>query len=268
MITNTSPSTVEESALIPAQRHELILQHLGIQKISSCAALARLLNVSESTIRRDLEMLESLGVLERTRGGAILSQRIRHEAEYIKRIQSHTEEKRRIGVAAAGLIEEGDVVFINSGTTTAQVIQAIYNIPNVTVITNNTSPINEPHEIDYELVLLGGAFLPQSNAVVGLFTSENIDQIYATKSFIGVEGISLKYGCTVSTYQEAEIIRLMIEHTQGPVIVVADHSKWGAVSNHRIAKIDAINKLVTDEKFDINARVTLVSRAVDVIIAK
>jgi len=268
MINPARPSTVIESSLIPAQRHELILQNLAIQKINSCAALAKLLNVSESTIRRDLEVLESQGVLERTRGGAILSQRIRHEAEYIQRAQSHIEEKRRIGAAAAGLIEEGDVVFINSGTTTAQVIQSIHDITNVTIITNNTSPLNDPHEIDFELVLLGGAFLPQSNAVMGLFTTDNLDQIYATKSFIGIEGISLKYGCTVSTHPEAEIIRLMIEHTQGPVIVVADHSKWGAVSNHRIARIDQINKLVTDAEFDINARVTLISRSVDVIIAK
>jgi DeoR/GlpR family transcriptional regulator of sugar metabolism len=264
---NSDPS-VENNTLIPAQRHEFILKNLAVEKINSCTTLAKLLGVSESTIRRDLEVLESQGVLERTRGGAILSQRIRHEAEYIKRAQSHINEKQRIGAFAAQLIDEGDVVYINSGTTTAQVIQHIQKTPTITVITNNTSPLNEPHELDYELILLGGAFLPQSNAVVGPFTTDNINQIYATKAFIGVEGISLKYGCTVSTPQEAEIIRRMIEHTQGPVIVVADHSKWGAVSNHLIARIDQIASLVTDDQFDINARVALASRSVDVLIAK
>jgi DeoR/GlpR family transcriptional regulator of sugar metabolism len=117
------------------------------------------------------------------------------------------------------------------------------------------------------LVLLGGTFLPLSNAVVGLFTGDNINQVYATKSFIGIEGISLKYGCTVSTHSEAEIIRLMIERTQGPVAIVADHSKWGAVSNHQIAKIDQFHKFVTDRGFDPNARIALATRSVDVIIA-
>jgi DeoR/GlpR family transcriptional regulator of sugar metabolism len=256
-----------DGSQIPAQRYEFILKQLVANKIVTCGSLASNLNVSESTIRRDLEWLESQGTLERTRGGAILSLRIHAEAEYVQRAQSYSEEKYQIGVAAADLIEPGDVVFINSGTTTAQVIQQIHKTSNLTVITNNTSPLNNPREIDYELVLLGGTFLPQSNAVVGLFSADNIDQIFATKAFIGVEGISLKYGCTVSTYAEAEIIRQMIEHTQGPVVIVADHSKWGAVSNHQIAKIDQIHKFVTDDSFDATARIALAARSVEVMIA-
>jgi len=253
--------------LIPAQRYELIIKHLTSHKIASNASLANLLNVSESTIRRDLEELETQGVLERTRGGAILSQRIRMEEEYLQRAQSHIQEKKQIGKKAASLVEAGDLVFINSGTTTAEVIRQIKGIPNVTVITNNTSAISEAREIDFELILLGGTFLPLSNAVVGLFTSDNVNQIYATKAFIGVEGISLKYGCTVSTHQEAEIIRLMIEHTQGPVTIVSDHSKWGAVSNHLIARIEQIHKVVIDPGLDLTARVSLAARSVDVILA-
>ncbi|MGB9674270.1 MAG: DeoR/GlpR family DNA-binding transcription regulator, partial [Anaerolineales bacterium] len=181
--------------------------------------------------------------------------------------QRFIEEKRSIGMVAASLIEAGDLVFINSGTTTAQLIQNIHGIPNLTIITNNTSALTDNHDADYEIVFLGGKYLPLSQAVVGTFTTENLGQIYATKAFIGVEGISLKYGCTVSTFSEAEIIRLMIAHTQGPVIIVADHTKWGAVSNHLIARIDQINKLVTDEGFDQNARMSLLARSVDVVIA-
>lgn len=260
-------SSTPASVLIPAQRHELILKHLSMHKISSCATLAEYLNVSESTIRRDLEILESQGLIERTRGGAILNEHIRAEAEYVQRAQRFIEEKRSIGMAAASLIEPGDLVFINSGTTTSQIIQNIYGIPNVTVITNNTSALTDVHDHDYELILLGGTYLPLSKAVIGSFTTDNLSQIYATKAFIGVEGISIKYGCTVSTFPEAEIIRMMIEHTQGPVIIVADHTKWGAVSNHLIARIDQINKLVTDEGFDPNARIALLARSVDVIVA-
>jgi|YelNatPaOPRAMG01_1025707.scaffolds.fasta_scaffold08058_6 DeoR family fructose operon transcriptional repressor len=267
MVNQSFLMTTPAPVLIPAQRHELILKHLTLHKISSCAALADYLQVSESTIRRDLEALENQGLIERTRGGAILNEHIRAEAEYVQRAQRFIEEKRSIGMAAASLIEPGDLVFINSGTTTAQLIQNIHGIPNVTLITNNTSALTDVHDADYELILLGGKYLPLSQAVVGTFTTDNLNQIYATKAFIGVEGISLKYGCTVSTFPEAEIIRLMVAHTQGPVIIVADHTKWGAVSNHLIARIEQINKLVTDEGFDANARLALLSRSVDVVIA-
>ena len=98
--------------------------------------------------------------------------------------------------------------------------------------------------------------------------TDNLNRLYATKCFIGVEGISLKYGCTVSTFAEAEIIRMMIEHTQEQVVIVADHTKWGSVSNHLIARIDQIHTLVTDEGFDVNARISLLGRSVDVIVAR
>lgn len=259
--------TTPTAVLIPAQRHELILKHLSLYKISSCATLADYLQVSESTIRRDLEILEKQGLVERTRGGAILNEHIRAEAEYVQRAQRFIEEKRSIGKIAATLIEAGDMVFINSGTTTSQLIQNIHGIPKVTLVTNNTSALTDGQDTDFELNLLGGKYLPVSQAVFGYFALDNLNQIYATKTFIGVEGLSIKYGCTVSTFAEAEIIRTMIAHTQGPVIIVADHTKWGAVSNHLVARIDQINKLVTDEGFDPNARISLLSRAVDVIIA-
>jgi len=121
--------TIPNPVLIPAQRHELILKHLSAHKISSCATLADYLQVSESTIRRDLEALENQGLVERTRGGAILNEHIRAEAEYVQRAQRFIEEKRLIGKVAATLIEPGDLVFINSGTTTAQLIQSIHGIP-------------------------------------------------------------------------------------------------------------------------------------------
>ncbi len=254
-------------SLIPAQRHELLLKYLSAHRIASCAALADALNVSESTVRRDLEILEKQGLIERTRGGAILNERIRYEAEFVQRAQRMIEEKRQIGCAAAALIEAGDVVFANSGTTTEQVLRHIRGVPNVTVFTNNTALLNDSHDLDYELVLLGGSYLPLSKAVVGPLTSSNLGQVYATKTFIGVEGISLRYGCTVSTFPEAEIIRLMIEHTQGPVIIVTDHTKWGAVSNHLIARLEQVDKVVTDGGLDVNARMALVSRSIEVIVA-
>jgi DeoR family fructose operon transcriptional repressor len=255
-------------SLIPAQRHELILKHLAINKIASSASLSKILNVSESTIRRDLEILDNQGVIERTRGGAILSQRIRVETEYMQRAQQYIDEKQRIGFATAELIKEGDIVFVNSGTTAAQVIKHIHGKPNLTIITNNTTALIDAHDIDFELALLGGFFLPRSNAVIGPFAIDNVRNVFATKCIIGVDGISIRYGCTVPTSAEAEVVRTMMENTQGSIIIVSDHSKWGSVSNYRVARIDQINTFVTDENLDPAARVDLAARSVDVIIAK
>ena len=261
-------NTITPLVLIPAQRHELILKHLARNKIASCAGLSKILNVSESTIRRDLEILDRQGVIERTRGGAILNQRIRVETEYMQRAQQYIDEKQRIGFAAAEIIREGDIVFVNSGTTTAQVIRHIHGKSNVTVITNNTTALVDAHDIDFELVLLGGFFLPRSNAVIGPFATDNLRNVFATKCIIGIDGISIRYGCTVPTSAEAEVVRTMMENTQGSVIIVSDHSKWGSVSNYRIARIDQINTFITDDILDPAARVDLAARAVDVIIAK
>src|SRR5512143_2320250 len=108
--------------LIPAQRRERIQDYLAVHQIARIADLCALLETSEATIRRDLEWMETEGVLERPHGGAILSQRITAEPEYLQRVQKFPDEKRQIGALAASLIDDGDVVFINSGTTTTQVL--------------------------------------------------------------------------------------------------------------------------------------------------
>lgn len=253
--------------LIPAQRRERIMEYLAIHRIAPSAELSQLLEVSEATIRRDLEWMENEGILTRTRGGAILNERIQFEPEYKQRAQRFPEEKRLIGAAAAALIEEGDIVFINSGTTTTQVIRHIPGGTNATIITNNLSAALETGHAGFGLILLGGDFQPNSNSVAGRFAINNLSQVYADKAFIGVDGITLKHGFTVPTSAEAEVIRLMLERTYGPVTVVCDHSKWGAVSNFEIAHIEQVHRLITDRAFNGLALEALKSRNVEVILA-
>jgi DeoR family fructose operon transcriptional repressor len=253
--------------LIPAQRHERIRERLEACKVVNNAELCELLGVSEATIRRDLEWLEEQGILERTHGGAILSQRLKLEPEYAARELAHPEEKNAIGAAAAALLEEGDTIFVNSGTTTTEVIRHIPSRAKVTVVTNNLTAAMQVHEVGFELILLGGTFYPRSNAVVGHFAADNLRQMNANKTFIGADGISLKYGYTVPSNPEADLVRLMVERTHGPVIVVADSSKWGVVSNFEVAKIDEVQMLVTDAQFSKIARAELQARNIKVILA-
>ena len=253
--------------LIPAQRRERIQEYLAIHQIARIADLCALLETSEATIRRDLEWLETEGILERTHGGAILSQRITSEPEYLQRVQKNPEEKRQIGALAASLIDDGDIVFINSGTTTTQVIHQIRANAGISVFTNNLNATLEMGESGFQHHLLGGEYQPISKSSAGRFAMENLRQVYADKTIIGVDGISLKYGCSVPTNAEAEVVRAMIERTKGQIIIAADHSKWGVVSNFQIASIDEVDKLVTDEGIDLSAIESLKAHSVECVVA-
>ncbi len=253
--------------LIPAQRRERIQEYLVINKIARIADLSEILDASEATIRRDLERLEKEGLLERTHGGAVFSQRIQLEQEYEQRAQRFPAEKRQIGAMAASMIEDGDIIFINSGTTTTQILRHIKGKTNITIVTNNLIATLESSNVDFELFLIGGEFKPTSNSVAGRFAIDNLKQIYANKAFIGVDGISLKFGCTVPSNAEAEVIHLMLERTHGPISILADHSKWGVVSPFEIAQIDQVTNLITDSGFASVARDELADRSIEVIIA-
>lgn len=253
--------------LIPAQRHERIREYLEVHRVARTADLCEMLGVSEATVRRDLEYMEAQGILERTHGGAILTQRVPLAPEYAHRARTRTDEKRSIGALAASLIEDGDVIFINGGTTCTQVVSHIRNKPNVTVVTNNVMAALEASNADFRLILLGGLFVGWTNSVAGPFAVEMVRQIYADKAFIGVEGISPKFGCTVPSEDEAQLVREMIRRTRGPVTVVADHSKWGAVSNFEVAPLSRIHRLITDGGLDASARAELAAHSVEVLIA-
>ena len=218
-------------------------------------------------MRRDLEWLEQEGILERTHGGAIISQRVIFEPGYQQRAQVNPEEKRSIGALAASLIEKDDIVFINSGTTTTQVMRHTRGDPSVSIFTNNLSGALEVGEPGFQYYLVGGEFQPRSNSLAGRFAMENLGQVYANKAILGVDGISARHGCTVPSNAEAEIIRQMIKHTKGEIIIVADHSKWGVVSNFQIAAIDEVDKLITDAAFDRSAFELLESHGVQVLVA-
>jgi len=222
--------------------------------------------VSELTIRRDLDDLEKKEILERTHGGAVYNQRMRTEPLYEQKYRIRRREKEAIGQAAAKLIEDGDTLLINSGSTTREVIHNITR-KKVRIITSNLGALFELKESDIELILIGGYYRYQSNSLVGTIASLSLKQVYGSKAIIGVDGISIKYGLTTPILEEAEIARQMIERTPGPIIVVADHSKVGVVSNFLTASIDKVSILVTDGGIDDGYRNDLENEGIKVVVA-
>jgi DeoR family fructose operon transcriptional repressor len=254
-----------EEPLLPAERHRRIQDVLDERHVVRVSTLSDLLGVSEVTVRRDLETLERRGVLERIHGGALATRRMRGEPRYLEAMTTHPEEKRLIGRAAARLVEPGDTIFLNGGTTTLEVFRHLENTE-VKVITNHVGIAVESAERGGEMVLVGGHYRPPSNSLVGPFATENLRRVNATRAFIGVEGVSRRAGVTTPSSAEAEIAGLMIERTIGEVVIVADGSKVGTVADFLVAGLDRVDRLVTDD-IDEEYRAGLAEAGVDVLLA-
>mgnify|MGYP006277252049 FL=1 len=241
-----------------------MIKEKGIVKV---VELSNMFGVTELTIRRDLDVLEKQGVLDRTHGGAILRHRMKTEPLYTEKDQTNRTEKEKIGRAVNDVVEEGDTLLINTGSTTSQVLRNLCG-KSMRVISSNVNAIMEVEDPNIELLLTGGVFRKQSNSLIGFFAHSMLEQVCGSKAIIGVDGLSVKFGLTTPIHQEAEVTRLMIERTQGPVIVAADHGKMGVVSNFVTAPIKKVNILITDSGIKQDFRKMLEEMGIRVIIAE
>jgi len=231
---------------IPADRQQRIQRLAEDRGVIGVAELSSLLEVSEITVRRDLVILERRGILERARGGAVCTHRNRVvETLFPQKHLENRKEKEAIAVSTAELIEEGDTLLVNGGSTTLEVIRRL-GTKKVHVITNNIAVALEAQNLGVELTLLGGEYRFQSNSVVGALAALTLQRVYSSKTLVGVDGVSVRDGLTSCVAQEAEVTRMMVERTRGQVIVVADHRKIAVVSNFISVPIDLVNVLVTD----------------------
>lgn len=255
--------------IIPAARQSKIIELIKRDGLVTVEALSKTLEVSVITIRRDLSLLEEKGVLERTHGGAVLNQKIEREFNYSEKDRINPDQKAAIGRAAAALIEDGDTVFINSGSTTYQVIRYLENKNDVQVITNNAAAVADFSGITgVELILTGGLYRHQSNCLIGDFAVNMVNGIVASKIIMGVDGLCFEKGLTSPVYQEAGITRAMIDRTQGSVICIADSTKLGKVTNFVTAPLSKVDILVTDWSFDEALRVDLEALNIKIIKAR
>ncbi|MGD1815695.1 MAG: DeoR/GlpR family DNA-binding transcription regulator [Pleomorphochaeta sp.] len=256
--------------MLPVERQRYI-QELAMKKKSvSVSELASDLDVSELTIRRDLDGLCSRGVLERTHGGATLRRNLNIEPDYLQKASECSKEKQAVGKLAASLLDEGDTVYINSGSTTLEVIKSILerNI-DITIVTNNIDAMWLcKSDGNVKIIFVGGYYRPKSHSVSGRLAFNLIDQIYANKAIIGVDGFSPIAGLTTPVLEEADTTRAMINHSVGSKIVVATENKIGVVSNFKTVPIERVDVLVTDENGGNLLKNTEISKHIQVLIAK
>jgi DeoR/GlpR family transcriptional regulator of sugar metabolism len=253
--------------MIPADRQRRIQELIERNRIVRVTELAAEFGVTELTVRRDLDALAEQGLLDRTHGGAILRRRMRIEPFYAEKHKQNQEEKRRIARAVNSCIDDGDTLMVNTGSTTTAVLRGLSG-RNLRVVTSNAAAVAEVDYREIELILTGGVFRPQSNSLVGPFARSVLSHIVAGKAIIGVDGLSISHGLTTPAAEEAEVTRLMIERTEGPIIVVADHSKMGVVSNFVTVPVTTVHTLITDAGIAAEFRRELEHRGIRVMIAE
>jgi DeoR family transcriptional regulator of aga operon len=235
-----------------ADRSQEILQELLRTGEVSVDELAKNLNVSPSTIRRSLRSLEQQGLLRRVHGGAVtvepmLYEPFRHVSSFQEQEQRRSVEKRRIGLAAAELISDGDVIGIGAGTTTTQVARSIRHRKGITVVTNAINIAMElSHRDDLKVIVTGGSLSGAWFALVGPTAITSVSEIFVDKVFIGVDGIHAERGLTTNYPDQAAIHREMMRHARQK-IVVADPHKIGVTGTALICPVSEVNIFITNK---------------------
>lgn len=234
------------------RRAQLILQELLRAGEVSVGQLAKRLKVSTATIRRDLGELERRGLLRRSHGGAVpiqplLYEPFRHISYYHEQERQRGAEKRRIGLVAAELVTDGDILAIGAGTTATQVARSVCLHKGITVLTNAVNVAMElSHRDDLKVIVTGGFLSGDWFALVGPTAIQSVSEMFVDKVFVGVDGIHVEHGLTTNYADQATIHRAMMRQARQK-IVVADHRKIGATGAALICPLDSVDVLITDK---------------------
>jgi DeoR/GlpR family transcriptional regulator of sugar metabolism len=228
------------------ERRALILQLIETEGEVSVRDLSRRIGVSEMTVRRDLETLASRGALIRLHGRAVAPVSRSYEPPFDVRAGTATEAKARIGALAANLIEEGETVVLDVGTTTLEVARALRGRRNLTVLTPSLRIANVlAEEPGIRLMVCGGILRPGELSLVGDLAVAAFRDFRFDTAVLGVGGIDVTAGLTEYNLEDARVKRAAVE-TARRILVVADATKLGRVAFARICPLAEIDVLVTD----------------------
>jgi DeoR family transcriptional regulator of aga operon len=253
-----------------SQRCEKILQELLSQGEVSVDALAKQFEVSAATIRRDLSDLEQQGLLRRNHGGAVpvapmLYEPFRHLSSFQEQEKKCEAEKRQIGLMAANLIADGEVIAIGAGTTATQMARSIRHRKGLTVLTNAINIAMElSHLADIKVCMTGGFLSGDWFALVGDIAQRNVSEMFVDKAFIGVDGIDAEHGLTTNYPDQAAIHRTMMKQARVR-IVLADHRKINILGTSLIWPASDIDYLITDRATTDEAIAPLIARKIEVL---
>lgn len=232
--------------LLTAEREEQILRHLRSERVATVARLAESLDVSATTVRRDLRDLDERGLLQRVRGGAALPGIAGGEPIFSDKESLRTEAKLRIAESALSLIHDGDAIYLDGGSTVLHLARLLDRRSDLTVVTNSLMAASALMSSPHRLILVGGEFRALSRTLVGPLTASIIRGLNVDRAFMGTIGITVSDGMTTTDPAEAYTKEQILARA-AEVILLADKTKLGVVSFVRSGSIDDIDMIITDE---------------------
>ncbi|MEU8761343.1 DeoR/GlpR family DNA-binding transcription regulator [Streptomyces sp. NPDC048659] len=264
--------------LLAEQRRALILDEVRRRGGVRVNELTRRLNVSDMTVRRDLDALARQGVVAKVHGGAVpVADASSHEPGFEAKSALELGAKEEIARAAAAMVRPGTAIALSGGTTTYALARQLLDVPDLTVVTNSVRVADVFHEAQQAgaggearpgaatVVLTGGVRTP-SDALVGPVADQAIRSLHFDALFLGVHGISVEAGLSTPNLAEAETNRRLMRAARR-VVVVADHTKWGTVGLSSFATLDEVDTLVTDRGLSAQEREEIAERLPGLVVA-
>ncbi len=233
---------------LPEARRACILRYINSMGSATIKELANMLSVSDATIRRDLDELDTEKLVERIHGGAqaLKISRTAFETAYRDKSTYMVEEKARIGFSAASFVENGDTILLDSGTTSLQIARHLAEKKNITVITYDLYIANSI-ELDQSstLIVTGGIRRSGFGVLTGSMVRDFIRSVRVDKSFLSADAVDIDFGVSNATLHEADLKKELI-HSGQKVYLVADHSKFGNLALVQVCSLSDIDLLITD----------------------
>ena len=235
-----------QDGMMAEERRTQILQIVRAEGRARVNELANRFSSSAVTIRNDLNELHQRGLVLRSHGGAVLPDTILRESPVHERLKTHAEEKRRIGALAATLINDGETIILDSGTTTLEIARQIKNKQGLQVITNGVNIAAELLDArEVQTFIVGGTLRVDSASIVGRSTEEMFEQFSADKLFLSGAGCDPDFGVSGANLEETMVNRAMLRIAR-EIILVADASKFSKRSMVRIAPFTEIDTVISD----------------------
>ncbi len=258
---------MKNSKSVVFKRQQAVLKILKEQKTIDVESVSQKLNVSPTTIRRDLQMFEKQHIVVRFYGGAKLIEETLQEEDGSQAQSSALlidgDQKHAIASYAATLIEEGDIIFTNSSSTALLLLDYIRN-KRVVIVTNNGNVLGYPKDPQVDVILTGGEVYKLKQSMVGEFALHTLTKISANKAFIGVGGISASSGITTSVLPETAVNEMMMKRCQA-CYILAPIRKIGRNHNFLSGSIEDVNTLITCKGADETELEKLRARGIQVV---
>lgn len=265
----TSELSSDSQGLMTQHRRTTIAQVVRDQGTARVVDLAERFQVSEVTIRNDLDLLEREGKLIRDRGGAIAAlamQPVTSLLQVEERAALNMEAKRRIASAAAQRVSPGETILMDAGTTVVHMGGSLKGIAPLTVVTNALNvALDLGATRDIEVILLGGSLNRNSSSTVGLLAGHNLSEMFVQKLFLGTQALDIEHGLTDSTLEIAQVKRAMIRSAR-EVILLADSSKWGKAGFIKVAPLTDVDTIITDAGIPAEFRTAIEGLGIELIV--